>query len=70
MTSRQCLTWDATVVDTLASSYVSVTATRVEGAADDAAELRIDHQYTHFRASSDRNAWDHLFARLVVLGGD
>ena len=31
---------DATVVDTLASSYVSVTATRVEGAADAAAERK------------------------------
>ena len=33
-------------------------------------ELRIDHQYTHFRASGDRNAWTHLFTRFVVLGGD
>ena len=32
-------------------------------------EIRIDHQYTHFRASGDRNAWTHLFTRLVVLGG-
>ena len=36
----KCLTWDATVVDTLASSYVSVTATRVGGAADAAAERK------------------------------
>ena len=36
----KCLTWDATVVDTLASSYVSVTATRVGGAADTAAERK------------------------------
>ena len=36
----KCLTWDATVVDTLASNYVSVTATRVEGAADAAAERK------------------------------
>ena len=33
-------------------------------------KIRIDHQYTHFRASGDRNAWAHLFTRLVVLGGD
>ena len=33
-------------------------------------EIRIDHQYTHFRASGDRNAWAHLFMRRVVLGGD
>ena len=36
----KCLTWNATVVDTLASSYVSVTATRVGGAADAAAERK------------------------------
>ena len=36
----KCLTWDATVVDTLASSYVSVSATRVGGAADAAAERK------------------------------
>ena len=36
----KCLTWDATVVDTLASSYVSVTAIRVGGAADAAAERK------------------------------
>ena len=36
----KCLTWDATVVDTLASSYVSVTATRVGGAADATAERK------------------------------
>ena len=71
----KCLTWDATVVDTLASSYVSVTATRVGGAADAAADRKslkyasITNQ-THFRASGDRNAWTHLFTRLVVLGGD
>ena len=35
-----CLTWDATVVDTLASSYVSVTSARVGGAADAAAESK------------------------------
>ena len=34
------LTWDATVVDTLASSYVSVTATRVGGVTDAAAERK------------------------------
>ena len=34
------LTWDATVVDTLASSYVSVTATSVGGAADAAADRK------------------------------
>ena len=34
------LTWGATVVDTLASSYVSVTAARVGGAADAAAESK------------------------------
>ena len=33
-------------------------------------EIRIDHQYTHFRASGSRNAWAHLFTQLVVLGGD
>ena len=36
----KCLTCDATVVDTLEPSYVSVTATRVGGAADAAAERR------------------------------
>ena len=36
----KCLTWDATVVDNLASSYVLVTATRVGGAADAAAERK------------------------------
>ena len=36
----KCLTWDATVVDTLASSYVSVTATRIGGAAHAAAERK------------------------------
>ena len=71
----KCLTWDATVVDTLASSYVSVTATK--GWRDirrcsraQILEIRIDHQYTHFRTSGDWSAWAHLFTRLVVLGGD
>ena len=36
----KCLTWDATVVDTLAWSYVSVTATRVGGVADATAERK------------------------------
>ena len=36
----KCLTWDATVVDTLASSYVSVIATRVGRSADAAAERK------------------------------
>ena len=36
----KCLTWDATVVDTLASSYVPVTATRVGGAADTATDRK------------------------------
>ena len=36
----KCLTWDATVVDTLVSSYVSVTAARVGGAADAAAKRK------------------------------
>ena len=67
----KCLTWDATVVDTLASSYVSVTATRVGGGRlAQIMEIRIDYQHTHFRASGDQNAWAHLFMRLVVLGGD
>ena len=36
----KCLTWDVRVVDTLASFYFSVTATRVGGAADAAAERK------------------------------
>ena len=36
----KCLTWDATVVDTLASFYVTVTAARVGGVADAAAERK------------------------------
>ena len=38
--ARKCLTWDATVVDTVSSSYVSVSATRVEVAADAAVERK------------------------------
>ena len=40
----KCLTWDATVVDTLTSSYVAVTATR-DGEAADAATERKSFKY-------------------------
>ena len=54
----KCLTWDATVVDTLTSSYVSVTATRVGGAADAAAERK------SFKYASITNT--HIFVPVAV----
>ena len=56
----KCLTWDATVVDTLASSYVSVTATRVggsrRGGRAQILEIRINHQYTQ----------SHIFVPVAI----
>ena len=54
----KCLTWHATVVDTLASSYVSVTSTRVEVAADAAAER------TSLKYASITNT--HIFVPVAV----
>ena len=54
----KCLTWDATVVDTLASSYVSVTATRVGGAADAEAERK------SLKSASITNT--HIFVSVAV----
>ena len=54
----KCLTWDAKVVDTLASSYVSVIATRVGGAADAAAERK------SLKCASITNT--HIFVPVAV----
>ena len=53
-----CLTWDATVVDTLASSCLSVTATRVGEAADAAAERK------SLKYASITNT--HIFVPVVI----
>ena len=54
----KCLTWDATVVDTLTSSYVLVTATRVVGAADAAAERK------YLKYASITNM--HIFVPMAI----
>ena len=70
----KCLSWDATVVDTLASSYVSVTATRVGGAADVAVERKFlkyaSITNTPFSCQWRSKRLGPSFTRLVVLGGD
>ena len=53
-----CPTWDATVVDTLASSYVSVTARRVGRAADAVAERK------SFKYASITNT--HIFVPVAI----
>jgi hypothetical protein len=44
--SGKCLTWDVTVIDTLAASYLPVTSTTQAGASEIAATRKMD-KYTH-----------------------
>ena len=54
----RCLAWDATVVDTLASSYVAVSAQITGSAAQAAAESKVS-KYAGLSAS-------HLFVPIAI----
>jgi hypothetical protein len=54
----RCLTWDATIVDTLAASYLNDTSS-VAGSASEAAATRKETKYSSIAAS-------HIFTPIAV----
>ena len=71
MENGRCVTWDVTVTDMLAQSYLSSTSITSGGAAEAAAQEDVEifaaGSDLHLRAHSNGNSWTHEQGRIPVL---